>query len=81
MGKHFRDVVTLPFWVLSSLGVLLLGAWFMEAVTSKGMSGNIASDVFLIILSISPFFLLIKYLWNKAEDINIQQHREGQRNS
>lgn len=79
MKKVLRDFIVLPSLVLICLFVILIMA---SAINYLGSStGNLFTDVFVLLVVISPFYLVIKFLWGKAEEINVRQHTESHRSS
>ncbi len=71
-----RDFVLLPALVLSCLALVIIFAQIIEYTFADIATGVIQLDVFTLLLLAVPFILAIKFLWNKAEEINIQQHIE-----
>lgn len=63
--------------MLSCLFVFMLGIMVLDFVWSESSDGWLATDIFLALLVGTPFFLLIRWLWAKAEDINVAQHNES----
>lgn len=51
--------------------------WVVTTVIDSGFTGELASDVFILLLVVTPSFLAIRYIWGKAEEINVKQHSEA----
>jgi len=79
-NKKIRDYIVMPALMILSLLIVISAVKTFEFFSSREfLNGDLQVDAFLILLIAAPFWFLLKYVWDKVEIINIEQHIDGQK--